>query len=597
MSDLNNNDFSEQKPEYSNDNTSLDNKTSANQAENGSTYWESGVLHDSNESAEQAQDQTPNQAPLGYDPYTGQPIVDNNNLYEAAQKKKSRKAPFAIAMVIIILVAISATAFAFSGTIKNSVAMMTKSPAEYFAYVENKSIDESVDKMFKYMNATGVNQDMAQETSAKLTYDKDTVSALLQSTMGMSINDLEAEIGIPLDSIGFDLLVAMQDSQIYEEMGINLNNIDIIGAEIFMDFAADEMMFRLPQLSPAYLRQSLDMAEYGVESFDTEGLLNLQKSFLSNETADFYKRYAHLIIDNVTKVELTKGEDLTVGDITADANLLTVTFTGKELLDIATKVLEEAKDDKYILDLLPLLSVSEDDYKYGINYALDEIQNALSDSNIDRELMTMDIYVDSKGNIIGNALSVKDSGSEIIKLGYSNVEKSNKGSYEFYVTVPDSNSTINVSGNHTIKNGAYTGLAVVDFSDGGSSNISFDLKYDDIKLVVKNDHAYTSGKINISSLMTMGMGISIDFEVDGDKQLSTVSLNMGNSPLVSLETSTEYLKDFEMPKTDKNADVYDLMLEGDQYFSTFNFEEFLSDLSDKLGIDLLGIYESLFRLY
>ena len=97
--------------------------------------------------------------------------------------------------------------------------------------------------------------------------------------------------------------------------------------------------------------------------------------------------------------------------------------------------------------------------------------------------------------------------------------------------------------------------------------------------------------------MTMGMGISIDFEVDGDKQLSTVSLNMGNSPLVSLETSTEYLKDFEMPKTDKNADVYDLMLEGDQYFSTFNFEEFLSDLSDKLGIDLLGIYESLFRLY
>jgi len=590
MSDINNNNLQNQNQEFSNDNTLLDNESSVNRTESGSTYWESGSLQNSNGQTVQSY----NQAPMRYDPYTGQPIGNNHNLHEAPQKKKARKAPFVIAVVIILLVALSATAFAFSGKIKNSVAMMSKSPAEYYAYVENKSIDQSIDKMFKYMNS---NQDMAQETSVKLTYDKDTISAILQSSMGMSIDDFEAVVGIPLDSIGLDIIAAKDDHDFYQEIGINLNNIDIISAEIFMNFAAKEMMLRLPQLSTAYLQQSLELDEYGADSLDMEGFIDLQKRLSSDETADFIKRYAHIITDNVTNVELTKGEDFSVGDMTVKANLLTVTYTSEDLLNIAMKVLEEAEDDKYILDLLPLLSISEDDYKYGIYDALDEIEYALLDYDDDSELLIMDVYVDSNGNILGHNLSFKDDGYDVFQLGYSNVEQNNKGSYEIYLTEPSYNVTLSVSGNHTIQKGAYTGLAVVEFDDGGYSNISFDVKYEDLKLDYKNNRTYTYGNINISSLMMMGMGINIDFDVDGDKQLTTISLKMGNSPLVSLETATKYLKDFKIPKPDRNADVYDLMYEGDEYLSTINIEEYLSKLSDRLGVDLLNLYENLFMLY
>lgn len=595
MSDINNKDFSDQNPEHSSDNASLENDTTVNQTEGGTTYWETGILQNTNE----ANEQEPSQASYEYSQNNQEQTENNYSLYEAPQKKKSRKAPVIAAMVIVLLVAFSVTAFAFSDKIKNTLSMMTKSPAEYYAYVENKSVEETMDKMIKYMDASGVGEDIAVDTSTKLSYDKATVSALLQSSLGMSIEDLESVIGLSLDSIGFDVLVAMEGNNIYEELGVKLNDIDIISAELFMDYVAKEMTMRFPELSTAYLSQSLDMSEYGVESFNMGGYNDFLKLLASDRTTDFAKRYTKIFTDEVKDVELTKGENLTVGDITVKANKLTITFSEETLTNIANKVLEEAKDDKYLFDLVSSFGVTKEQYVSEIDKALADVKSPLSDFESDEEIIIMNVYVDGEGNEIGQNLKFKDYGNDIAEFGYSNVEQNNKGEYEFYVTDPASSSSISVSGDYTNNNGAYTGLAVVDFfaPDSGLSNVSINVKYEDVKQALKSNRLYTYGKINISSIMMMGMEIGIEYDVDGEQQLSTITLNMGSSPLVTLESSAKYLDKYELPKPDSNATTYDSMTESDAYSSTINIEEYISDLSDKLGVDLESLFSTFFPTY
>lgn len=578
MSDIYKNDFPDQ-PEHSNDDTRLENETSLNQLESEPTYWESGVLEDSQQSQVLYHQQEPNQETDNY-----------TSLHEAPQKKRS-KAPIMIAVVALLLIAFSATAFAFGKKARNSLAMLTKSPAEYFTYVVDKSVDQSMDKVTKHLDASGVGQDIAVESSVKLSYDKDTVSALLQSSMGMTIENFEALIGIPLDSVGFDIIVALEDKDLYEKLGLNFNNIDIITAEIFMDNL--EMMIRLPELSPAYLIQSLDMGKYGADSVDMDLINHALEVLSSDKTADFIRRYVSIVTAEIKDVELSKGKDLTVGDITVKANLLTASLTDETLYNIATKILEEAKDDEYILDLLPLFDMSEEDYQYEINYLLEDVKSYLTDLDKE-EVLLIDLYVNSDGEGLGYHMTFKDSGSDTFELAFSNVEDNNKGEYEFYMTDSYSQDGLKLSGNHLIRNGAYTGSAVIDIISTYNPNMSFTIKYDDIKYATKNNHLYAYGNINISSLMMMGMEIEIEYDVDGAYQLANIYLNMGSSPLVTLEASSRYLDNYKLPEPDSNAKVYDIITEIDAYSSTINLEGFISDLSDRLGVDLESLFGTFF---
>jgi len=95
----------------------------------------------------------------------------------------------------------------------------------------------------------------------------------------------------------------------------------------------------------------------------------------------------------------------------------------------------------------------------------------------------------------------------------------------------------------------------------------------------------------------MGMEIELDFDVKEDEQLFNIMLNMGKSSLVTLETSTKYIKNFSIPKLDSNANIYDLSTEAEVYALTVDIEGYLSSLSDRLGVDLRGLLGGLLPLF
>ena len=598
MSDINKDSgIPEQDQKLSNDNASNQNGNLYNGPEDGSTYWESNEIQSSFEAQTQQSenngyDNNQKSQDLTYDEF-------KSNQYQLQQKKKSKKKPIIAALIVVVLLfAFAATAYAFNGTFRNSIDLLLKSPRDYYAYIENKSIGSAVDKSIAYNNMSNKNKDeVAVQLTANLSYDKDTVGAMLQSYTGMTISDFESVIGLSLNSIGFDILSANKDNVLYQNIGLNLNSIDIISGDVFIDYAAKEMLFHLPELSPAYLKQSLDTSEFGTEDFDYDGFSEAMKKLSSDSAGELVKRYAKLITDEIEDVKLTKNEKLTVGELTADTNLLTVSLYPETLKNITIGVLEEAKGDEFILEFLPLFEMTKEEFIAEIDETIEEAKSSFDSLPQDDVVMLMKVYVGSDGSILGRTMELINVHQDTITMGFSSVEQNNKGAYEFYISENNEENIVNVSGSHSIENKAYTGTATFEVLSEDTGDIEFEIEYEDISYELKNNKPYLYGNINLSSYAMMGMEVALELDVKDDAQLATIKLNMGKSSLVTLETSTKYLEDFTIPKPDSNAQSFDALTETNEYAATLKLEEYISALSDRLGVDLNGLLGSFLPIY
>ena len=598
MSDINKDSgIPEQDQKLSNDNASNQNGNLYNGPEDGSTYWESNEIQSSFEAQTQQSenngyDNNQKSQDLTYDEF-------KSNQYQLQQKKKSKKKPIIAALIVVVLLfAFAATAYAINGTFRNSIDLLLKSPRDYYAYIENKSIGSAVDKSIAYNNMSNKNKDeVAVQLTANLSYDKDTVGAMLQSYTGMTISDFESVIGLSLNSIGFDILSANKDNVLYQNIGLNLNSIDIISGDVFIDYAAKEMLFHLPELSPAYLKQSLDTSEFGTEDFDYDGFSEAMKKLSSDSAGELVKRYAKLITDEIEDVKLTKNEKLTVGELTADTNLLTVSLYPETLKNITIGVLEEAKSDEFILEFLPLFEMTKEEFITEIDETIEEAKSSFDSLPQDDVVMLMKVYVGSDGSILGRTMELINVHQDTITMGFSSVEQNNKGAYEFYISENNEENIVNVSGSHSIENKAYTGTATFEVLSEDTGDIEFEIEYEDISYELKNKKFYLYGNINLSSYAMMGMEVALELDVKDDAQLATIKLNMGKSSLVTLETSTKYLEDFTIPKPDSNAQSFDALTETNEYAATLKLEEYISALSDRLGVDLNGLLGSFLPIY
>lgn len=594
MSDIYNNSGNpEYSPDSTNNNIPIDNPEQNYQSETGSTYWESNGQQSGYNSNEQTsgygfngqQQQQPVYSQQNI--YQNTPYADPNNQFGFQPVKKSKKKPLVAALIVLVLlIGSAATAFAFSGTAKNKIALLTKSPKEYLAHVIKQTTDDSVDKMINYMKINNPSKDIAVDMSVNLTYDKATVGSLLYGATGSSIEDLEDELGMSLDSIGFDMIFANNDKKMYDTIGVKLNDVNLLTADIFIDYATQELLVQFPELSPAYLRQSLDMSEFGdAEAFDTAKYYEILDLLSSNKTGDFLKRYSSYITDEIKEVKLAKGKSLTVGDITVKTNVLTFKIRPETIVDILTRILEEAKKDNYIIkEILPMADVSKEEYVTSIDMALQYVKMMITEADDPNDYIDIKLFVGNDGSIIGTEIDIMTEDVPPT-ISYYNVEKKNKGAYELIIKDQVSSEGINVTGSHTIKNGAYTGAANFNVTMAFSDPVNFKIAYEDAKVAMKGDHMFTYGKFTLSSILMMGIEVFLEYDVKDNAQLSTLQVNMGSSSLVTLKASTKYLKDFKCPAPGSNADYYDFS-EVESYLETIDVDKFTSTLYDKLGIDI-----------
>jgi hypothetical protein len=561
-----------------------------NQNPNGqeNTYWENGNASDN---SIQQSAQTPESASQFYQFYQEQMNGSTTPIPPVMvpvtpPKKKSHKKLVAAIITLVLVLSLAGTAFAFQDTLMNSFALMTKSPDEYYAYVEKKSMEASIEKLTPSLK---VNQDVAYEMSMDVTYDRGTVDSLLQTALGMGVGDIESMIGIPLDRLSMDGIVASKNGDMYESFGLSLNQVDIVTLEILMSTLNEEFFMRIPELSPAYLRQSLDTGE-----FDSEKYSEQLKLLTPERTADFLKRYTNIIADNMNEVELSKNEEVSVDALTANCTKLTITVDTESLYDITSAILKEAKEDEYIYDLLPLFEVTESEFKDAIDEAQDSLKDSLESEMSDDSSLEMNVYVNDRGEIIGRDFEVEEEGNSLGSFGYMNLGKNNNNEFSLYYEDMDGNKILEGNGTQTKKDDAYTGEIDLEINDPTGefpSEIGLEIKYEDVKTEIKNNRYYQYGIYTISSPLAYGLTLVVENNVEDDVQQCKMSVQMGGSPLLTIDTKAKYLEDFTIPSVSENEEIYDFT-DYETYLSTVDIEAFISNLSEKLGVDLQSLIDN-----
>jgi hypothetical protein len=564
--------------------------------EAGKTYWES---QNGNQYANQTytgqqgfSGQEPSaqfyqnyQQPMGGPSYqTPQPQM------QAPKKPKKKLAAALIALVLVL--ALAGTAFAFKDKII-SVFSGSKNPAEYYASLEQDALNASIDKMMKSYGSFDPSKPMAFKVSANLTYDKATLSSILSGYAGMTIEDLESMLGLPLDSIGADMTIALDGSKFYDAILLKLNKADVITLELLIDTIQQELLMRFPELSSAYIRQSLDSALVsGNASLNVIGNdFDLFKDISPEDMADFTKRYVKVITESMSDVELTKGEELKIGGTTQKCTLLTVTIDEDILKDILMAVIKEAKNDKLILKLLPSLQMSKNEYVAALEEAEKELEDGLAGS-MDGKVV-MQVYVDNDDKIVGRTIEVFSGKTSQGVLSYGIATKGKDSEYEFYVEDALGTRYVELTGSHTKNKDAYTGEADIEINGNklGMDSISFNIEYEDFRTETKGDQTYTYGKVTVSSLLLMGMEFSLEYDVVDGVQHTKLSVGMGGTSIVGLDVAAEPLKNFTIPEVDRSAQIFD-SYDTSGYEETVDIEKFINDLSGRLGVDLNTIIEN-----
>lgn len=556
------------------------------------TYWESNSSESSDSISEEPADQTADSGeaqqsvPFVFSNPTQQ-FESNATNFPQPEKSGFRKIVPLVVIVAILLVG-AVTAFAFKDTLMNTVAKATKSPAEYYAYVEKNAINETLDEFIPLLKESEAQskKSFALDTKTEIKINEASLDTLLQQYLGVSLVDVESNLGISLDSIGIDALIGKDDKYLNENFTLSLNQIDLISAEIIMKNAMDDILVRFPELSSDYLNISTE--ELAGEDLITPEYSKIMETFTADFIEQLIRKYSSLILDNISQATLTNNETLSLETLSTDATLLTVTITDEDAKKILTSLLKAAKLDNDFIRIASIYGLEEEGYKAYIDDSLEELE--AEDNTIFYDNLEMQVFVDNKGKIIGRTFSIEGESNVI---GYTYLEDSDYSEYEVFVK-DDEIDYLVLSGSQTIKNDAYTGSASATVNTGAyGTTVSVDISYDDLKTVKKNNYAYQYGSINISSIDLFGAQLLINFDEKDNHQLSEIIVQMGAEPLVTLTTDSEYLSNYKASVPAEGATIYDIN-DVDSYYSTIDIEAFITSLSDKLGIDIQSLINSFY---
>lgn len=495
-------------------------------------------------------------------------------------KKKHRGALVAIIVVLLLLFSAAGVAYAFRATLSNVFAKMTKSPAEYYAYIEKNELKKVSDDIVASGKIVNKNP-QSYEFTSDFKINRDTLNPLLESGLGLSLSDLEDFVGIQLERIGLDGTIRTDGKIVNNTVGVRLNDAKLITAELFGDITSPGIFLRLPQLSQAYLN---------LASSEKAGSMYLSNpEDLDNEAvAKMLSRYGNIVIDGIKQVEMDDAE-ISVDTLSAKCTRLTITISEEEFNQIFIAVLEEAKQDETILDVLPMLNMTEDEYQDTINSSIDELKD--KEDYSDDDSFKMEVYVNSKGEIIKRSFG---STSDDSSLGFTRLSNGSMEEYRFYVTDDNGNELFDMQGSHTKDSkGAYTGDTDITYNDISSDkSYRINISYKDVRSEEKDNHVYKYGTIELSSMDLMGLQITMDFTVEDALQKTSIDFRMGAVSIVSADFTVKYPDDNTVTMPPSDANVFEVTdMEG--YIATFNLEDYISYLNEQLGVDIQQIIDNI----
>ena len=523
-----------------------------------------------------------------------EPFDETANILPPSSKKpKGKKIPLLLLAVVLIAGAI--LSYGNRSYIVNQYMLMTKSPLEYYSYVENKNIQKGVDSFTEQYENSIAKYKNQLESGLSTNIDMNlSVSPEFSGMFGMG------EIG----NVNVTLGNSSKDGNQKATMAISYNNQLAATLNTYYLNETGQIYVQIPELSEAYLMYSFsDLASaYGESIPGITDIQRIETSILKGETSpetlnDLLKKYSKIVVDSVDSAVLDKNVETTVSDISNQYTKITATITQDNVSQMLTNILTEAKDDTELKALAVQLGITtEEEYTQNIEDTLNQLNENMDTAKDEVDSYNMIVYVDKKGAVMGHEFTTIDNSPLV---GYILTRDGQEIGFTAYLG-EDNVKIFDFTGNGEYQNGALTGKATLSVAQ--YSNDYDDYKTDTFDVAFENasldqSNGYLNGSFNITSNLLTGIEISVEAKAENEQQDLLAKVMYGNIEALNLNITSKQVPytDFTLP-TDQDQ-VYDLLTDTYGYASTMDLQGFLSHLEDVLGINDLSSLLFGFPLY
>lgn len=500
----------------------------------------------------------------------------NDNLKPVRPKGSRKKIiiPVSVGAAVIVL---GVGAFAMTRT--NFFKSKFLSPADYYQYVEKAYIDEAAEKI-----SAAAQRSQTMDSLVIKAQIEDAGLAIMGAAGGYDLSGAVDD----LENLEYKVESGRNDDITGQIVSLYSGNDCLVSAQLITDTTAGDIYFYSPEISPDYLK----LNEYDSSLGNMGNMLSIMQTPNPELLSNLFSRYAGIMLEYAGEVQ-RENDTVTADGVRQDAMMLTVTFDGNQLSDLFTELARNARSDKelkqYILWLSAYASASyggygDSDELYNsfmdqLDMFIDDIQSTPVPEDVG---MSMKLWVDSQGEIIGRSLEVSDGSYKQELLRYICAENGDKYGLEL------------VFGDNTGQNGSYIIISGGGNKEGnladGTLNVTVDgmeaCKIDISDYDTKQaENGYINGTFAITSdsdPSLQGYGLLLTLSDNTDERTLDVSVTSNDVALGTVNivfSETDYVP--ELPEMSNVETSYE------NYVQNINQEDVINRLSQNEFLSLL----------
>lgn len=501
-------------------------------------------------------------------------------------KKRVKIAIIAVAVAVLAIVGVAGTVNA--DRISHFIKKKTSSAEEYYRYVEKENRDDVLKSFSASYDATSKKytlQDQQKKTSVKV-------------EVGDALKPMVSSFGI--ESLELEGNSKVKGKEVTGRAVFKANDKDALTCITYMNYQENKMYVQFPELTESYLDFSNAFSQTG---FNTNTMYAAMQDLPDGKTIrNIMTTYSDIVYDNFSEVKMS-NDTLKVEKISEKCTRLEVKADAKTVYDMiekAARTLENDKDIKSIIEKADKADTSAyADFQQSVREFYEEM-SSLDDGDADDMDIQMEVYVDSKGTIIGRNFTVSSDG-DTITLNHRVPEDGKKFASEFSVAV-NGVTYVTLSGSGERKSGKVNANYTVSMDESLNEDtkaVITDTK-DMITLKVKDldekalADGIVKGEFTLSSDKIAPVALySLQCKLDGDKNSSNAEIKVmsGKTPMVTLKVASGKGEDPKVEQPTGAIEEFDATSESDlqRYTGEMDLIGFISKLQDNCGVDLSSL--------
>lgn len=538
-----------------------------------------------------------------------QPDASGAEVISGVETAVKKKKPIVLIIVIIlaVLAAGSAAAYNFVPSVKNAVKMQLNDPEDYYLWVEEENMSDTIDAVSEAYGKMFKSQGMEMELKADL--EKDAINSLLSEMTDPSGTGLPFTVP---GNVSIKLSSGHDKNSASAVMTVSADDKTLATLDMLENFEDGAYYYKVPELSDGVIKMNLSdiMAEamqdeqitaenpmYGMmESLEAimKNPNSLEEYLSEKELNELLTKYSKIVFENLSNVDLKKGEKCEAGGLKTEYNALYADIDTGVAQAIAKDVLKEAKNDKTIIKLVEKFEITtEDEYKK----AVDELLGQLGDiGSIEggKTFATLITYVDSKGVIQGRTLDIAELEGE--EIGYLNVKDGKDVACEINFVADDEgvSAVVNAAENGDKYSGDITVKVISeDIVEDNASNptftdeTAFTVNFKDFETVNKDKGLY-KGEFTIDlSAFDLG-GFTLKLDSDGKQQSASTDITVNDTKYATITLSMKESDNTSFSSIDPaSATIYNFTSDGaelQEYIESAKLEDFVKNIGSAFGM-------------